>query len=67
MKKLHTIQFTITGKQNLGLKVQKFIQANEIELSDVSQLNFNSDHTSAILVFLSDKKKFANEPTEDNE
>ena len=53
MKKLQTIQFIVTGKQNLGLKVNKFIQANEIEMSDISQLVFNNDHTSAILVFLS--------------
>lgn len=67
MKKLHTKQFTVTGKQNLGVKVQNFIQANEIELNDISQLNFSADHSSAMLVFLSDKKKFTNEPQEETE
>lgn len=67
MKKLHTLQFSVKGNANLGLKVNKFIQANDIELADISQLSFNNDHTSAILVFISDKTKFASEPAIETE
>lgn len=68
MKKLVTKQFKATGKQNLGNLVDKFINANEIQLSDISQLNFSTDHSSAMLVFLTDKEKLtSNNTTEDQE
>ena len=66
MSKLYTKQFTVTGKQNLGLKVNNFIQANEIELNNIVQLNFSADHTSAIIVFVSDKNELPNDQQDQN-
>lgn len=67
MKKLHTKQFRAKGNQNIGNMIDKFCKANEIELNDISQVSFSTDHSSAIIVFLSDKDKFASEPKEEKE
>jgi hypothetical protein len=54
-KRIVTKQFKVKGNANLDKVVNQYTTANEIELSDISQLNFNADHTSAILVFLTEK------------
>lgn len=56
-KHLITKQFKVKGAAKIDVAVNKFMKANSIELTDVSQLSFSSDHTSAILVFVTDEDK----------
>lgn len=67
MKKVHTKQFTAKGNQKVGNLIDKFTMANEIELNDISKIDFSSDHSSAIIVFVSDKDKFVNDVKEEEE
>jgi len=66
-KKLVTKQFKVKGNAKLDNAINKFCKSNEIELADISQLNFSTDHSSALLVFLTDKDNLIDTNKDDPE